>query len=128
MAELSQKLPPGHWHNQAQPINEGRCQQVDTDGVQTKAHDPCDSFMDEMDRELVSLRALPKDKVWKTSAGDGYAFYYVRSEEPLVLSHVPFSDRWHAHPALLRGLNLEDVRQHVETERRIGQLFQNRAG
>lgn len=124
MARLCRNLPPGHWHQTVKTPDNNRCIQVDENGVQGPAEHPCPSFQQEMDAEFQSLSSLPKDRMWRTPIADGYAYYYVRSEKPLVLLHVPYGDRWQAHSAFIRGLNLKDIKQHVEAERRIEELFQ----
>ena len=123
MARLCRNLPPGHWHDITNHVA-GGCIDVDDNGAQTPAEKPCKGFRQQMDIELDSLQALPRDRVWKTPVADGHAYYYIRGETPLVLLHVPYSDRWQAHPALLRGITLADIRQQIDLERRIEDLFQ----
>ena len=122
MARLCRNLPPGHWHDVTAQAS-GGCIHVDQNGVKTPAVQPCKTFTDQLDAELQSLQALPRDRVWKTPVADGHAYYYVRSETPLVFLHIPYCDRWQAHPALLRGLTLDDVRHQIQLERRIEDLF-----
>jgi len=48
---------------------------------------------------------------------DGSACYLVTKARPLTVQHIPFGDAWHADPALLRGLNLTDVKQRIKRSR-----------
>ena len=118
------KIPPGHWHQPVNKLNDSRCIDVDDNGVRTPAQNSCPNFHQEMETENQSLRALPRDRVWKTPVADGFAYYYIRSEKPLVVLHIPYSDRWQAHPALLRGITLKEMRAQITTETRMEQLFQ----
>lgn len=45
---------------------------------------------------------------------DGYAIYRVVSTRPLKIEHIPLWDAYAVHPAMIRGLNLEDVRQQLK--------------
>lgn len=55
---------------------------------------------------------------------DGYARYLVIREEPLQLAWLAVGDRWQVEDALIRGLNLEDVRDNVGRRRALAELFQ----
>jgi len=50
---------------------------------------------------------------------DGYAYYLVINEYPLTLMHVPYLDAYRAHPALLRGLDKNDVRKQVKSRKML---------
>ncbi len=66
---------------------------------------------------------IPADRVIRFSVADGYAFYYVRSEKPLVLQHIPYGDTWHVSAITIRGLRLADVKQMVEADKAVRTLF-----
>lgn len=53
------------------------------------------------------------------SVADGYAWYRVTNVEPLEVEFVPFADEYAVHPALIRGLNEDDVREQKEYAKRI---------
>ena len=61
---------------------------------------------------------MPKDmdkhgivgKIIKFGVADGYAMYLVMNSKPLQLCHIPFMDGYYAHPVLLRGLRVADVK------------------
>lgn len=57
---------------------------------------------------------------------DGYAQYMVISQKPLVLSHLHIGDGYSVEPALIRGLRLADIREMVERERGLKELFASR--
>jgi hypothetical protein len=44
---------------------------------------------------------------------DGFAYYLVTKHSPLTIAHVPICDAWTIEPALIRGLNHDDVRQQL---------------
>lgn len=54
---------------------------------------------------------------------DGRAMYYVKSERPLVLQHIPLWDAYQVHPAMIRGLTVADVRSMVQRNRRFTEIF-----
>lgn len=119
MARLCRNLPPGHWHDLTLPPGRGGCIQVDHNGRQSPSPRQCPDTEAELNAELTSLQALPKHRLWSTPVDDGHAYYYVRSETPLVVLHVPYGDRWQAHPSLLKTLSLQHVR--IRTQAAIAQ-------
>jgi hypothetical protein len=51
--------------------------------------------------------------------GDGYAQYMVVKQRPLTLAHMTVGDAWQVEHALIKGIDLGDVKQMVElTEKR----------
>lgn len=62
--------------------------------------------------------ALPKGKfkgfVLRFPRGDGYAVYLVTNEKPLTVAWIPWSDAWRVEGALIRGLDLADVKLQQE--------------
>ncbi len=67
--------------------------------------------------------AIPAGRVIKFPVADGYAFYYVHSEKPLVLQHIPYGDARRADAATIRGLRLADVQRMVKTEKALRAMF-----
>lgn len=83
---------------------------------------------DELEAIKASIRAANSESElageeirWQRA--DGYARYVVVSEEPLRLAHIGIGDAWQVEEALIRGLNLDDVRQMVGRERPMRELF-----
>ena len=58
---------------------------------------------------------------------DGYACYMVASENPLQLAHIDHGDGYQVEAALIRGINLEEIKQMVEHERAMSELFGSHA-
>ena len=61
--------------------------------------------------------------VIKFPVADGYAHYRVVSVSPPVLSHIPFCDGYTIPAAHVRGLNTNDLRNEIQRERRLKELF-----
>jgi hypothetical protein len=62
-------------------------------------------------------------EVVRWQRADGYACYMVASEEPLQLAHIDHGDAYQVEPALIRGINLEEIKQMVDHERAMSELF-----
>jgi hypothetical protein len=62
-------------------------------------------------------------EVVKWQRADGYACYMVVSEKPLQLAHIDHGDAYQVEDALIRGINLEEIRQMVDHERSMSELF-----
>ena len=124
MATAVKGLPPGHWKESSYALT-SRCVDVDENGNKTRERQ-CRTHEEHMRAEEEAIDSIPPDRIWRTQAGDGYAVYYVKSEKPLKLQHMPTGDAWHAPPALIRGLRLTDVRQEQERDARIKKLFAER--
>ena len=120
MARLIEALPPGHWTGSYLPQDTG-CVDVDEHGQVMPVGDgpPCDDLIEHCRLGQASLDAIDPDKLWMAPVGDGYAYYLIHSEEPLVISHIPFLDAYRAMPATLRGLARDDIEQ----ERRFRQIL-----
>jgi len=95
---------------------------------------PGEDFVAVLDRENSALDALiehssslPEGEiigaVISFTVADGKAKYRVESGKPLALAHIPFGDRYQVSPIMIRGLREEDVRQMVESERKLHALF-----
>lgn len=67
-------------------------------------------------------------EIIRFQVADGYAQYMVAREKPLWLLHLPIHDAWTIPAAHLRGLQLSDVRQQVESGRRLDALFARKKG
>lgn len=63
--------------------------------------------------------------ILKFPVADGYAMYLVTKDtgRTVEVKHIPYSDAWQVHPALLRGLTRADVVRQVEGERKLAALF-----
>lgn len=59
---------------------------------------------------------------------DGYAYYYVKSEKPLILEHVPFGDGYRIPGYAIRGLTAKDIRFMVSTTRAMHEIFYGKEG
>lgn len=53
---------------------------------------------------------------------DGYAHYLVTADEPLTLQHIPYIDAWSVEPALIKGLDRDDVLNMLDREKRLRAL------
>lgn len=73
------------------------------------------------------FEAIPQDRLLSFQKADSYAHYYVVSEKPLVLQHVPYMDAWTISPAEIRGMRLSDVREMLDRKRRLNELFKARS-
>ena len=80
-----------------------------------------------LDRLIDASIALPDGQieggVIRFSVADGHAFYYVKSESPLILQHIPFLDAYEIDAATIRGLNREDVVELIRQERSLRSLL-----
>jgi len=62
------------------------------------------------DKQQVELEKLRKTgKVVTFPFADGFAYYFIKSERPLILQHIPYGDAYQIPAAHLRGLRLEDI-------------------
>jgi hypothetical protein len=61
--------------------------------------------------------------VLRFPTADSYAQYLVWSERPLTLVHLPLGDGWSIPAAHARGLRISDVRDMVERDRRMAEMF-----
>lgn len=76
----------------------------------------------ELARRNGSSKLLGEEVRWQR--GDGYARYMVWSTSPrLELVHLDLGDGWQVEDALIRGLRVSDVKQMVEREQAIRELF-----
>lgn len=85
----------------------------------------CDAWtakVSEWAREQHPNDALAGEK-WNYPVGDGKAQYVVYTSKPLALIWLPLGDAWQIPDVVRRGLTLADIRQGVEADKRIGELF-----
>lgn len=92
------------------------------------------NFNPETDPEEVAFKklldasdALPdhlmKGRVLRWQRGDGYAYYLVTKERPLTLQWIRYADAWQVEDALIKGLDLNDVREQVRGRAAIRAAF-----
>jgi len=62
-------------------------------------------------------------EIVKWQRADGYALYAVVNTAPLELVWVDYGDGYGVEAALIRGLNLDDIAEQVERNRRVAALF-----
>lgn len=112
MAQLDNgRYGPGHWSM----AGEGGCIDVDENDATSTALQ-CKSYKEHYELQVASLDALrATGHLWWSEVigewGNGFSYYYILSEEPLVLRRLTASGRYEAHPALIRGLTMEDIRE-----------------
>lgn len=89
-----------------------------------------ESFQDYFARLEAEMRTFPqaKDKpvvgmMIQFPVADNYARYVVKSLEPLELEHLPIFDGYSVHPALIRGLNVEDLQADIDLHNKYRKLF-----
>ena len=120
---------PGHWSQKApdggtfyeKDTYSTVCVDVGSNGRERPSPRKCDGWKEHADLTTTSLDALINaGRVWSTPVADGYAHYYIVSEDPLTLISINYMDAYRAHPAMIRGLTLDDV----EAERRFRQRWQ----
>lgn len=62
-------------------------------------------------------------EILRWQRGDGYANYMVWNIRPLELIWLESGDAWSVEEALIRGLNLNDVKGMVERDSRMREIF-----
>ena len=70
----------------------------------------CKTVQECIQVEQADLNAIGWDNIMSFPIADGKAFYKVVKEKPLTLQHIPFGDAYEAHPALIKGLDLDDLK------------------
>jgi hypothetical protein len=94
MARLLKSTAKGHWDKMIWRGGKGcNCKTVQT-CIQTEQSD---------------LEAIGWDNIMSFPIADGKAFYKVIKERPLTLQHIPFGDAYEVYPALIKGLDAEDL-------------------
>lgn len=115
MARLSAKPAPGRW------IDYAKVTLGEMDEARAQEKEDFDALWVEHIRALKSGYLV--GVILRFQRADGYAMYRVAKERPLVLEWVPQGDQWQVEPALLRGLNLTDVRKMAGQEAALLEMF-----
>lgn len=84
------------------------------------------NFEDYEKKSDEAFDAMGENNLVRFPAGDGYAFYFIKSRKPLVLQHVPYGDAWQLPAAYIRGLTLRDVDAMIYREQALRELFGSR--
>lgn len=85
--------------------------------------------IDEQLEQLKQLRAASAESdelvgtILSFQVADGYAYYEVTGTDPLTIVHLDVLDGYAVHPALIKGLDEDDVREQKEYDRRLLSLF-----
>jgi hypothetical protein len=83
------------------------------------------------DRLAAEARRLNKGdmvgEIFRHPVADGYAVYMVWSHRPFSLIHISIDDGYRLPEAHERGLRLSDVRQSVQGQRALDDLFASKA-
>ena len=80
-----------------------------------------DTVLDREDGSLVGA-------LYSEPFADGRAYYVVVKDKPLTVAQVPIWDSWHLHPALIRGLNADDIIGELTWVRNIEEGFKRQKG
>ena len=86
----------------------------------------CNHFRECFAKADADLDAIGEDNIMRFQVADGYALYEVVKEQPLTLRHIPHSDAYEAHPALLRGLEYSDLVQQRNWKNMIREVREQR--
>ena len=125
MANLRDDLGvPGHWQGQH------GCVEFDADGQELPRAEvrQCSSFKEHMDRESECIDVLTRqERIYRQQIADGYAYYYVHSEDPLDVIHVPYVGGYDLPAPHVRGLLLEDIVEAQNRERGWREMFDQHA-
>lgn len=80
-----------------------------------------------MAQMMATANALPEGKyvgaILSFPIADGRAHYLVTKTKPLTLQHIGYMDGYQIPHAHVRGLNLDDVREHVRRAKGMAALF-----
>lgn len=87
---------------------------------------PGEDFSEYRRRIDVLFASTPTNQVIRFPWADGHAYYYVYSETPLTLQHIPYGDAWHVHDATIRGLRLSDIKKMILAEQALHSFFGDR--
>jgi hypothetical protein len=75
---------------------------------------PGESYQEYSNRTSALEAAIPWDRVMSFPVADGKACYFVKSEKPLVLQHIPLGDAYQIPDAHLRGLRPADWKKQKQ--------------
>ena len=89
-----------------------------------------DEHIATLDKLQADTLALPEGQVEgaliKFQVADGFAYYVVTSEAPLVLQHVPAIDAYQISHAHIRGLRVPDIKAIIDAQRRMASFLASR--
>ena len=94
-----------------------------------------ESFLEYIERQDKMLEDLNKQaensknlvgQIIDFPVADGKALYLVEKLNPLTLSHIPYGDAYTVHPALIKGLDIDDIKDHVARKIRLKKLFSSK--
>lgn len=89
-----------------------------------KMHEAEDAALDKLQR---TSDELPQGKIvgalMRFQVADGYAYYVVSQESPLILLHVPWADGYKANPATIRGINKTYILNYLKQHNLFNELI-----
>jgi len=85
----------------------------------------CNNYEECYARCEADLESIGQGNIMRFQVADGYALYEVLKEQPLTIRHIPYSDAYEAHPALLRGLEYSDLVQQRNWNNMIQTMRRN---
>lgn len=108
----------------AAPVDDGRLSQViyDENSAFNKLDsEDYDAYYERTEKLMDEMTAFSDNLsgeevvggLLRFPAGDGNAIYLVKQDKPLVIEHIAFGDAWEAPDVLLRGLDLDYVKQEM---------------
>ena len=118
MARLTKNPAPGHWSDY------GTCYEISPAGRRRKNTEQCADWEERAAKEKESLEAFDVNDVYAMPVADGAARYWIKSEQPLVLAHIPYMDAYRLMPAELRKVTMKQV----EAVRYFNELIGSMAG
>jgi hypothetical protein len=68
------------------------------------------NFLDRIQKIFEELQEKEPEKLISFPVADGAAVYYLKSEKPLKLEHIPVGDAWTVSQATIRGLRIQDIK------------------
>ena len=110
MATIKSGNVPGHWHMTAGSTAYG-CVQTEKNGQPMPPEETpqCRDFSQALKRELESMQAIPADRLWSFPVPGGHAYYYIQSEDPLVITPIRYGDCHQIHNGEAEKLENEDL-------------------
>lgn len=79
---------------------------------QFKQGEDIDAYLKRTER---MFKEIPQDRIVRLPAGDGCAYYYVKSWRPLVLQHIPYGDAWQVPYPYIKGLSRQDIKDNISS-------------
>lgn len=106
---------------------------ISTAWIETDYEKPRDEWLANENSEIEKIAKRAKrlskskdpiiGKEIKFPIADGYARYIVADVKPLLLIHLGIGDAYRIPVAHARGLNLADVRNHIEADKKLSAMF-----